>query len=59
MRQQVEHYEQMAKGMGYATVDEMIQKTAEGYKVRKGAGADGAGHAADHRRGLCGQDDAA
>ena len=35
MRQQVEHYEQMAKGMGYATVDEMIQKTAEGYKAAK------------------------
>nr|DAI33315.1 MAG TPA: hypothetical protein [Caudoviricetes sp.] len=35
MRQQVEHYEQMAKGMGYATVDEMIQKTAEGYKSAK------------------------
>lgn len=35
MRQQVEHYEQMAKGMGYATVDEMIQKTAEGYKATK------------------------
>lgn len=25
----------MAKGMGYATVDEMIQKTAEGYKAAK------------------------
>ena len=35
MRQQVEHYEQIAKGMGYATVDEMIQKTAEGYKAAK------------------------
>ena len=35
MRQQVEHYEQMAKGMGYATVDEMIQKAAEGYKSAK------------------------
>lgn len=35
MRQQVEHYEQTAKGMGYATVDEMIQKTAEGYKAAK------------------------
>ena len=35
MRQQVEHYAQMAKGMGYATVDEMIQKTAESYKAQK------------------------
>ena len=35
LRQQGEHYEQIAKGMGYATVDEMIQKTAEGYKAAK------------------------
>lgn len=35
MNQQMEQYVQMAKGMGYATVDEMIQKTAEGYKAAK------------------------
>ena len=35
MNQQMEQYAQMAKGMGYATVDEMIQKTAEGYKAAK------------------------
>lgn len=35
MSQQMEHYIQMAKGMGYATVDEMIAKTAESYKNAK------------------------
>lgn len=35
MSQQMEHYVQMAKGMGYATVDEMIAKTAESYKNTK------------------------
>lgn len=34
MSQQLEQYAKAAKGMGYATVEEMIQKTAEGYKEK-------------------------
>ena len=35
MSQQMEHYVQMAIGMGYASVDEMFAKTAESYKHTK------------------------